>query len=279
MIERLFMVAPNGARRGKADHEALPVGIAEIAREAGDCQKAGAGAIHLHVRDAGGGHVLDAGLYREAMAEIAGAAPGMVVQVTTEAVGRYTPEQQVALARDLRPGFLSAALKEFIPGESHIQEAGRFYAWARDEGIGVQHILYSPDDVRRFAGFVEDGTIPGNSHSILFVVGRYASGGEGDPGDLAGFVAALGDCGMKDRCHWTVCGFGQAETAVAAASLAMGGHVRVGFENGLVHADGTKAASNAERVERVVELARHLAVRPASGDSVRKALGAPGLLD
>ncbi|NBB83711.1 MAG: hypothetical protein GVY28_09935, partial [Alphaproteobacteria bacterium] len=64
----LLMVAPNGARKTKADHPALPIGPAELAATAVACRDAGAAAIHLHVRDEAGGHSLDAGRYREAIA-------------------------------------------------------------------------------------------------------------------------------------------------------------------------------------------------------------------
>lgn len=65
-----LMVAPTGARRGKADHPALPVSIPEIVATAVACFAAGARAIHAHVRDAGGLHSLDPGLYRELLAEL-----------------------------------------------------------------------------------------------------------------------------------------------------------------------------------------------------------------
>jgi uncharacterized protein (DUF849 family) len=83
------MVAPNGARKTKADHPALPIGPAELAATAAACRDAGAAAIHLHVRDEAGGHSLDAGRYREATAEVRAAiGEAMIVQITTEAVGR-----------------------------------------------------------------------------------------------------------------------------------------------------------------------------------------------
>ena len=80
----MIIAAPNGARRGKADHPNLPMNIEEIAAEAAACQQAGAAVLHLHVRDSNGAHSLDAGLYRAASEAIAISAPGMVVQITTE---------------------------------------------------------------------------------------------------------------------------------------------------------------------------------------------------
>ena len=44
-------VAPNGARRTKADHPRLPMTPAEIAREAAAAREAGAAMLHLHIRD------------------------------------------------------------------------------------------------------------------------------------------------------------------------------------------------------------------------------------
>ena len=63
----LIIVAPNGARRTRDDHPALPVTIEQTVETAVACRQAGAGAIHLHVRDEKGRHSLDPGLYTEAV--------------------------------------------------------------------------------------------------------------------------------------------------------------------------------------------------------------------
>ena len=44
-----LMVAPNGARRGKGDHPALPITDAEMIATARACHTAGADGIHLHI--------------------------------------------------------------------------------------------------------------------------------------------------------------------------------------------------------------------------------------
>src|SRR5690606_12228000 len=111
-----------------------------------------------------------------------------------------------------------------------------------------QHILYDQEDIRRFHRLRERDVF-GDSAFVLLVVGRYATPGENDP--LA-FVRLLG--GLAERrdvrsgLDWAVCAFGVAETGLLMAAAALGGHVRVGFENNLLRADGALAASNAERV-------------------------------
>ena len=71
MPHPFVMVAPTGARRGKADHPALPVTLPEILNAAVACHAAGADGFHLHIRDDAGVHSLDAGRYRETLEALA----------------------------------------------------------------------------------------------------------------------------------------------------------------------------------------------------------------
>ncbi len=57
----VIMVAPNGARKTRADHQRLPVSIEDTVSEALACYRAGASALHAHVRGEQGEHVLDPG--------------------------------------------------------------------------------------------------------------------------------------------------------------------------------------------------------------------------
>ena len=65
-----LMVAPNGARRTKSDHPAIPVTLEETVETAKRCHAAGAEAIHFHLRDDAEQHILDAGLYKEGLVEL-----------------------------------------------------------------------------------------------------------------------------------------------------------------------------------------------------------------
>ena len=79
---------------------------------------------------------------------------------------------------------------------------------------------------------------------MLFVLGRYAAGQRSDPRDLLPFLNPLPDAGM----HWSVCAFGPSESACVLTAAALGGHVRVGFENNLWLANGRLADDNAALV-------------------------------
>src|SRR5277367_189778 len=66
----VLTVAPNGGRKTKADHPALPLAGDELARTAAECLERGASMVHLHVRDAEGEHCLDPEVYRATIARI-----------------------------------------------------------------------------------------------------------------------------------------------------------------------------------------------------------------
>ena len=236
-MKSMVIAAPNGARRGKHSHPNLPLTIDEIAAEAAACQHAGAAVLHLHVRDTNGVHSLDAGLYRAATVAIAESAPGMLVQITTESAGLFELSAQIACVEAVRPEAVSVAWREFAPEEN--TTARRFYSWAKAEGIHVQHILYSVEDILRFRDYGLRDT------SVLLVLGQYR-GIEAQEAELPTYLSALGK--VRD---WCVCAFGRAEHAVVSAAIAHGGHARVGFENNLWLKDGKLANGTHELVAQI----------------------------
>lgn len=248
-----LLVAPNGARKTKADHPMLPVSIPETVAVATACFRAGAGGLHAHVRDAEGAHVLDAGHYTELLAEMARAVPDMMVQITTEAVGKYSAAEQRALVAAVRPRHVSVGLREML-SDGDTPAATRFYRDAAEAGCRVQHILYHLDDIATMRQAVADGIVPADDLEILLVLGRYTDGQQSDPAELDRMVAAL--IAYDSPPAWALCAFGAAETDCLIRAHRMGGKMRVGFENSLQMRDGSIAADNVERVREVAGLMR-----------------------
>jgi uncharacterized protein (DUF849 family) len=244
-------VAPNGARRTREDHPALPVTVDEIASDAADCAAAGASTIHLHVRDAEGRHSLDPAIYADAIRAVRReAGTDLLIQVTTEAVGIYGPDAQMATVRALRPEAASLALRELAPDEAGLSAFAGFVEWALAAGIGLQYILYAPDEVVRFRSLVQRGVVAEDRPHALFVLGRYTAGQQSSPRDLRAFRQA-----WPADWPWSVCAFGRQERDCLLEAASKGGHVRVGFENNLLNASGEPAACNAEQVAAVVAAA------------------------
>ena len=239
----IIMVAPNGARKTHSDHPALPVSIEETVTEAVACHAAGATVLHAHVRDMHEKHVLDPALYNELIDELRRQAPQLLVQITSEAVGIYTPQQQADCVKAVRPQMASIALKEITGNFEQAEFAGDFFAWCVESQVHIQHILYSADDFQRYLDYKTDGVIPESQNCVLFVLGRYAVDFQSTPDDLTPFLQ-----NDLDNLCWFTCAFGYQEQVCVLAGIEQGGHARIGFENNLHLANGQLAGSTRELV-------------------------------
>jgi 3-keto-5-aminohexanoate cleavage enzyme len=276
MTDLTIMLAPNGARKGHADHPNMPVSIDEVAREAAQCPPAGVQAIHVHVRDEQGRHSIDAARYiaaTDAIRRTTGAE--LIVQMTTEAVGQFTPPQQIAAVRAVRPEAVSIAVKELVPDPSAEAAAADLYRWAHQNRIAVQHIVYVPDEFDHLLDLIARGVIPGKRHSLIFPLGRYVAGQESNPAELIPFLAKVVGNGGPERFDWWVCAFGAAETTSLVAAAALGGHCRIGFENSFTNADGSRAENNAERIADLKQALVGVRRSKGSRAAALRALGKP----
>ena len=266
----IVMSAPNGARRGKADHAGIPLTPAELADNAQAILDHGASILHLHVRNDSGAHTLDPGRYRAAIDAVRDqVGDRLVVQVTTEAVGVYSAAEQMAVVKDLKPEAVSIALRELVPDRNDTGEASDFFGWLKSNSVSPQYILYSPEEVRWFEELRGRGIFHGELPFVLFVVGRYGTTDYGDPAEVDEYRRALGD----ERIPWAVCCFGPRENEVSLVAATNGGHARVGFENNMLMPDGNEAPDNATLVALAATHARTAGRALATADDVRQLLG------
>lgn len=258
-------VAPNGARKSRADHARLPIAPDELAQCAADCLAAGASMLHLHVRADAGRHSLQPAHYRAAIAAVRDrVGDGLLVQVTTEAGGRYAPAEQMALARALAPEALSLALRELYRDRALAPEVAAFLAGLGARGALVQYIVYDQADLARMVRLQAEGIVPQRSPHVLFVLGAYAERRAGRPDELPPLLALL-----PPGWRWSVCAFGAAELRCVTTGALLGGHVRVGFENNVLRACGQTADDNAALVSECRDTLTHLGLRAAGAAEMR----------
>ncbi len=264
-------VAPNGGRKTKADHPSLPLSADELARTAAECLERGASMIHLHVRDAEGRHCLDPEAYRAAIASICEAVGDrLVLQITSELLGRYSPAEQRAAVLRTNPEAVSLALRELAPETADEKDFGDFLGKLRQMRVHPQIILYTPAEAERLGAMLKAGLIPFDKLSVLYVLGRFALTRTGVPRDLLPFLAP-----EAPRFHaWSVCAFGRRETACVTAAALLGGHARVGFENNLALPSGERAASNAELVGAAVHALEAVGLQTQTADGLREEMAA-----
>ena len=268
MRDVVIMVAPNGARKTRRDHAALPVSIADTVAEAAQCHAAGASALHAHVRGENDEHVLDAGLYRELLAEMSQQVPEMLIQITSEAVGIYTPAQQVACIQAVVPRMVSMCLREISSNFEQPEYARQFFEWCDENTVHVQHIVFSVEEFQHFLNYREQGVVPAGHRCVLFVLGRYNVNFQSEPADLDPFLQY--DLAGLD---WFTCAFGSREQQCVMAAINAGGHARIGFENNLYLPNGEIAANTAALVSSLVDGIQAKSFLPASSSAAGQLLG------
>jgi uncharacterized protein (DUF849 family) len=265
----IIMAAPNGARRQKTDHPALPITPRELADCAVQVYDAGASILHLHVRDENKQHSLDVERYRAAITAIRDAVgDDLIIQVTSEAVGQYNRYEQMDMVRCLKPQAVSLALREICPTDEELGETETFIRWMTNERIFPQYILYNERDYERFESFRNKGIFCDDSPFVLFVLGRYQSA---ESPENVSSINLLNK--IQQACFpWTVCGFAKNEERAIAYAAKGGGHIRVGFENNILHKNKTLLEDHAQMIKVCVKVAQREGRATASPIDVKNIL-------
>jgi len=240
----LIAVAPNGARKTKDDLPSIPLTPEEIAIEASACQRAGAAMIHLHIRDSIGRHSLNTARYQETIKLIKEETDNqLLIQVTSESVGKYSTEEQFEMIHSLKPDAVSIAIRE-IHNFNEI-EINENFNFMKANNTSPQIILYNAHDVSIYKKWLEEGILPGKAYPVLYVIGKSQVEGV--------FSLDFFDQDYQlPASSWMVCGFGESEFKIGVEAAKRGGHIRIGFENNHVLEDGRIANNNAELVSQMV---------------------------
>lgn len=77
------------------------------------------------------------------------------------------------------------------------------------------------------------------------------------------------------RWPWSVCSFGAREHQCMITAAALGGHIRVGFENNALLADGSPAVTNSMLVQQAASGLRHLNLQLADSAAACAVIGKP----
>jgi uncharacterized protein (DUF849 family) len=164
----------------------------------------------------------------------------MAIQITTEAADRFDLAKQLHCIDTLRPDWASVSIREMARDAAL---AARLYASAAEAGTRIQHILFDTSDAARLARWQADGTIRPGQTEVILVLGRYTDGPASDPDGIAPFLATL-----YPRPRWMLCAFDRMEHPCLQRAAAIGGDLRVGFENSFCAPDGTIWPDNAASV-------------------------------
>jgi len=269
-MEKLIITAAIcGAEVMKEHNPAVPYTVEEIVREAKSAYDAGAAIVHLHVRKDDGTPTQDKARFKECIDAIKKVIPDVILIPSTGGAVGMTAEER------LQPTELFPEMATLDCGtcnfgddvfENTMPMMRDFGKRMIENNIKPEFECFEMGHLDTALKMVKKGQLPGHPMQINFVLGL--------PGCTPATVSNL--CWMvnaiQSNATWTATGIGRSEFSLAAAAIAMGGHVRVGFEDNVYLDKGVLAKSNGELVARVVRIAKELGREIATSDEAREIL-------
>ena len=272
-MEKLIITAAIcGAEVTKEQNPNVPYTVEEIVREAKSAHEAGAAIVHLHVRFDDGTPTQNQARFQECTEAILKECPDVIIIPSTGGAVGMTPDERLQ-STNTTPVPEMATLDcgtcnfgdEIFDNTMPTMRA--FGARMIEKGIKPEYECFEMGHLDTILTMARKGQVPGAPMQFNFVLGV--------PGCTPATIPNL--CWLVNAIPagstWTVTGVGRSAFPMAAAAIAMGGNVRVGFEDNLYLSKGVLAKSNGELVEKVVRIAKELGREIATSDEARVILG------
>jgi len=269
----IISAALTGAVTPKEKNPHLPVTPEEIAEDAYLCWKAGAAIVHIHMRDAKGIGTMDLERF-EKSAKLIREKCDVVVNMTTSGARGVTDEERMAHIVKLAPemGSFDAGSFNWMPdgvftnSPQFLEKLGRVMV---EKKVKPEIEVFDTGMVDIATYYAEQGVIGSPLH-FQFVLG-VLGGVKASVKNLVHLVDMI-----PEGATWSAFGVGRDHIPIMLATLALGGHIRVGLEDNIYYAKGV-LASNVMLVERAVRLIKETNKTPATPDEARAILGLKGL--
>jgi len=269
MSKTIITIATTGAWPTKENNPAVPLTPKEIAEDVYECWQAGAAVAHLHMRDAQGKGTMDKELFKETVSLIR-AKCDIVLNLTTSGDINATDETRMAHLIELKPemasfdagsmNWMHAAL--FINHPAFLEKLGTVMI---ENGVKPEIEVFDAGMLYNALYYMKKGVIQAPPH-FQFVLG--AAGGTTATVENLVYLKGL----LPPGATWSALGIGAGHLPIQFATLALGGHVRVGMEDNVMYAKGRLAKNNAEFVARAGRLIREANNEVATPDDARAIL-------
>ncbi|GAD05438.1 3-keto-5-aminohexanoate cleavage protein [Porphyromonas crevioricanis] len=270
-MEKLIITAAIcGAEVTKEQNPAVPYTVEEIVREAKSAYDAGAAVVHVHVREDDGTPTQSRERFRVCLDAIRKACPDVILIPSTGGAVGMTAEER------LQPTELFPEMATLDCGtcnfgdevfENTMPMMRAFGKRMIENNIKPEYECFEMGHLDTVVRMASKGEVPGAPMQFNFVLGVPGC----TPATVENLVWLVNK--IPAGSTWTATGIGRHAFTLAAPTIVMGGHVRVGFEDNLYISKGVLAKSNGELVEKVVRLAKELGREVATPAEARKILG------
>lgn len=294
----IITCALTGGMTVPAQSKAIPLTPGQIVEDGVRAWEAGAAVLHIHVRDPQTGKpVTDLDLFDEVFVALRARCDAILQPTTGGGVGMTIQERGTVLPH-LRPEMATLNAGSFNFGIFPVLRRDLNFAdWEREYLEMTRDYVFRNtfSDIAYIAQLMREvGTKPeieiydvGQLYNVRHLLGEQRLD---EPLHLQFVLGVLGANAVEldqllhllrtaerlfgNGFTWSAAGVGYpGEFHLAAGSLMLGGHVRVGLEDNLRLGRGSRADSNAELVQKAVSLAHFFDREPAKPDEAREILG------
>lgn len=264
----IITCAITGAETTKEMQPALPVTPEEIAAGAFEAYEAGASILHLHVRQDDGSPTQDVAIFKKAI-DLVRAKCDMVIEVTTGGAVGMTPEERLQPVT-LNPEMASLDCGTVNFGDDYIVNTlpimRQFAKEMRARGVRPTLECFDLGHVYASHILIKEGLLDEPYHYGLVL---NVPGAAKYEVDVLDFMVRK----LPKGAFFTAFGIGgKAHVDSIYATISLGGHLRVGFEDNIYYSKGRLAKSNAELVERAARIAKDCGRELARPEDVRQML-------
>jgi len=286
----IITVAPSSNFHGRDVCPNLPVQPEEIAAAAYDCLNAGASIVHFHARDKQEIPTNDPAVVCDIISALKAKVPSMILQPSIAPANRpdriNTADDGLVVLDTVVAQGLKTEMCSFDCGPSvapspcpDLEGPVRVVGWYRDwlveamkkiVGYGIKPELEvaSPAEIETALDYlVAPGILENPSFTLLMGMKVNQAAVSWKPEHLM-YEAHM----LPPGTNWGALGVGPAQYPANVMSMIMGGQCRVGFEDNIYYRKGEKATSNAQLVERMVNVAKDLGLDIATPDEAREIL-------
>ncbi len=282
MDECIVTCALSGVAANRDQCPAIPYTPDEYAAEARRARDAGASVVHIHARHPDGRPSYRVEDYRAITRAIVEAAPDLVVNFSTGAVG-VPIEERVHQVTALKPELAalnmgsmnyakySSKRKSFVFDfvfANPFSEIVYLLEQMRSAAVKPECECFDTGHVASIDPLIDMGLIE-PPVQLSLIVG--VLGGAPADGRTVAHLASL----VPEPSTWEVVAIGRAQWTLVTAAASLGGNVRVGLEDNFYLPSGEMASSNGELVSsaaRIVELSGRAVAEPGAA---RRLLGLP----
>lgn len=287
MDKRILTCAVTGGAPVGKDKQ-VPVTPKEIAESAIGAAKAGAAAVHIHVRDPETGNgSMDLRYYREVVERIRDDGVDVLINLTTGSGARFvfdkedpsraakgtvmkTARERVAHVMELKPDICSLDFNVMWMRDSAMINTPEILTemagMIRAAGVMPELEVFDTGDIALAKSLIDKGVLQGPGFfQIVLGVGY----GAASTVEAMLYMKSLLPAGAK----WAAFGIARHEFPLMAQAFLTGGHLRVGFEDNRFLSYGVPAPTNAALVGKARQIVELLGGELANAKEAKTILG------